>query len=135
MSRDTVETVREALEAFDRGGFEAVDGTYWTDDIVWDARPGGVPGLGVYRGREEVRRFFEEDWFAAFDFGNWEIVADEIIDCGERVLVLARQRGRGSASGADVELEFAQVVSFRGDLICRIEIYLDRERARADAGA
>ena len=34
-------------------------------NLVHDMRPTGIPGLGVYRGREEYRRFIEE-WVDAF---------------------------------------------------------------------
>ena len=35
----------------------------WSPEIVFDLSPSEIPGLGVYRGHEEVRAFFEADWF------------------------------------------------------------------------
>jgi hypothetical protein len=32
--------------------------------------------LGAYRGHEEVKRFFEDDWFNAFPFEEWEVELD-----------------------------------------------------------
>ena len=58
MSQENVEMVRRAYEAFNRGGVDAVISEgIWLPEIVWDARPTGIPGLGVYRGHEEVKSF------------------------------------------------------------------------------
>jgi ketosteroid isomerase-like protein len=135
MSEENTELIRRGVEAFNRGGFEAVDGVFWSEDIVWDATPAGVPGLGIYRGREEVRKFFEEDWFGAFPFDEWELSADKVIDAGgDRVVSLMRQHGRGAASGAEVELEFGQVITLRDGKVVQVDIYLDREKALEAAG-
>jgi hypothetical protein len=56
----------------------------WSPELVWDFSPSGIPGLGVYSGVDEIRTFFEEDWFAAFPFDEWEAVADELIDRGDQ---------------------------------------------------
>ena len=40
------------------------------------------PGIGVYRGHDEVRSFFEDDWFQTFPSDEWEIEVDELIDNG-----------------------------------------------------
>lgn len=135
MSEENVDLVRRAVEAFNDGGFEAVDGKFWSDDIVWDASHAKIPGLGTYRGRDEVRKFFDEDWFAAFDFDEWEISAEELIDRGDRVVVMARQHGRGTASGVDVELEFGQVATIRDGMIVQVDTYLDRDKALQAAGS
>jgi hypothetical protein len=79
-------------------------GTVWDSEIVSNMSPTGIPGLGTYRGFDELRSFFE-DWFSTLPFDEWEQEVEEVIDCGEQVVVLTRQRGRGSASGAGVELE------------------------------
>jgi hypothetical protein len=55
MSEENVELTRRAFVAFNREGVEAFDNTdLWSPEIVFDATPSGVPGLGVYRGYDEV---------------------------------------------------------------------------------
>jgi len=81
MSQENVELVRRGYTAFNRSGVDAViDERIWSPEIVWDTTPTGTPGLGVYRGHEEVKSFFEHDWFKAFPFDEWEVEVDEVID-------------------------------------------------------
>jgi ketosteroid isomerase-like protein len=134
MSQENVEIVRRAFGEFARGGWEPLMGTRWDPEIVWNMSPTGIPGLGTYRGFDELRSFFE-DWFGAFPFDEWEQELDEVIDCGEQTVVaLTRQRGHGSTSGAVTELEYAQVIKLRGGKVVEVDIYLDRARALEAAG-
>jgi ketosteroid isomerase-like protein len=57
-----------------------------------------------------------------------------MIDHGDQVIVMARQRGRGASSGAAVELEFAQNFTLRDRQIVQVETYVDRARALEAAG-
>jgi ketosteroid isomerase-like protein len=129
MSQENVEVFRRAFAEFTRGGWEPLFGTIWAPGIVWDMSPAGIAGLGTYRGYDELRSFFE-DWFSTFPFDEWEQELDDVIDCGdERVIALTRQRGRGSASGVSVELEYAQVITVRDGKIVRVVVYTDRGQA------
>jgi ketosteroid isomerase-like protein len=135
MSEENIEMVRRGYEAFNRGGVDAVISEgIWSPEIVWDATPTGIPGLGVYRGHEEVKSFFEDDWFKAFPFDEWEVEVDEVIDQGDQVISMCRQRGRGAVSGAGTELVLAQVGTFCDGQIVRVDNYLDRAKALDAAG-
>jgi ketosteroid isomerase-like protein len=133
MSQENVEVMQRAFDEFSRNGWEPLMGTVWDPDIVWNMSPTGIPGLGTYRGFDELRSFFE-DWFSTFPFAEWEQEVDDLIDCGEQVVALTRQRGHGTASGAVVELEYAQVMTFRGRKVVQVDVYLDRGRALKAAG-
>src|SRR4051812_44533587 len=135
MSQENVEIVRRSFEAFNRGGVDAViSGGFWSEEIVWDASPSGIPGMGIYRGTDEIRSFFEEDWFQAFPFEEWEVAVEELIDSGGQVIAMSRQRGRGATSGVGAELELAQIVTLRDGAIVHIVVYLDRAKALEAAG-
>ena len=110
MSQENVEIVRRAFEEFSRGGWEPLMGTV----LAARCRLGDMtpiresPGLGTYRGYDELRAFFE-DWFGTFPFEEW----DQELEGGHRlrrpgVVALTRQHGHGSASGAVAQLEYAR---------------------------
>jgi ketosteroid isomerase-like protein len=135
MSPESEELVRRSFETFNRGGVDAVFSEgIWSPEIVWDATPTGVPGLGIYRGRDEIKSLFEDDWFSAFPADAFEVEVDEVIDHGDRVITIYRQRGRGAASGAATDRVFAQVATIRDGQFVRIDNYLDAARALEAAG-
>jgi ketosteroid isomerase-like protein len=80
---------------------------------------------------DEADRF---SFVAAFPFEEWEIVVEELIDHGDQVIVMTRQRGRGAGSGVAAELEQAHVVTVRGGKTVRVDSYLDRTKALEAAG-
>jgi ketosteroid isomerase-like protein len=68
---------------------------------------------------------------------NWEelqATAEEFRDLGDRVLVLGRHKGRGKASGAQVDQPYASILDFRGERIWRLRAYLDRAEGLRAAG-
>jgi ketosteroid isomerase-like protein len=135
MSQENVELARRATESFDRHGVEAVSSSgFWSPEVVFGFTPTDIPGLGVYRGYDEIRAFFEEDWFGAFPFEEWGVEIEELIDHGDQVIAMSRQRGRGGSSGAAAELEFVTINTLRDGEIVLVEFYLDRERALKAAG-
>ena len=135
MSEENVALVRRTLEEFNRGGAAAViSGGFLSNEIVFDASRSGIPGLGTIRGRDEVRAFFEEDWFSAFPFEEWEIHIDEPIDHGNQVIFTSRQRGRGASSGATTALELGNIFTVRNGEIVRMEIFVPPEAALEAAG-
>jgi ketosteroid isomerase-like protein len=135
MSQENVEIVRRSFEAFNRGGIPAViSGGFWVPSIVFDASRTAIPGVGVYRGEEEVARFFDEDWFATFPFAEWEIEVKDVVSVGDRVVATSRQRGRGATSGVGAELELANLFTLLDGKIVRIQLYRDRQEALEAAG-
>jgi ketosteroid isomerase-like protein len=135
MSQENVEVVRRTYELFNEGGPEAViRAALWSPEIVFDFSPSEIPGLGVYRGRDEVRAFFEEDWFGAFPFEEWEVVLDQLVDHGDQVIAVHHQRGLGASSGVAAELEQGLIVTLRDGAAVRVEIYGDPEKALEAAG-
>jgi ketosteroid isomerase-like protein len=69
-------------------------------------------------------------WLSAWD-RPLTLEADELIGSGDRILALVRWRGRGKGSGIDVEAEGAHAWTFRDGLVIRLEVYRDRDEARA----
>jgi ketosteroid isomerase-like protein len=91
MSRENVEIVRSAWEAWSQGDIDALF-DFYDPANEWDMTHSLVPDMGVYHGHEGVRDFFREWW--AF-FAEYDAEPEEFIDADESVVVRARHGGRG----------------------------------------
>lgn len=122
------ERLRGAIEAYNRGEYEAVmDLT--SDDVELQRAATSPESREVLRGRDRVLEFFRPDVFE-----QQEVRADDI-EVGEDSLIvhtLFKARGRGS--GLPVEIESWVVYRVEGETLTRIEIYNDPAEARAAAG-
>src|SRR4051794_32616532 len=86
----------------------------------------GDPNPAVLRGIDEITRSFRETDEAFPDIRSEPI---EIKGHGDVVFVWARISGHGAASGAPVEMEYAQVWTLRAGKAIRVVEYLDRAEA------
>ena len=97
MSQENVGVVRAQFAAFGRGGLEAVT-RFWHPDIEWRAIEGVLDDVGLMRGEDAVRRYYQ-DWIDTVDHLQVEVV-EVIAEAGEQVVVVVRNSGRGRVSGA-----------------------------------
>ncbi len=99
MSEENVETVRRAVEAYEREGLNGWM-RYYAPEIEWTTTDKSIE-RATYRGHDGVRRFF-----GSFDdeFDDLRFDVEELIDAGEQVVLTLRVGGRGKASGAPVEM-------------------------------
>jgi ketosteroid isomerase-like protein len=72
------------------------------------------------------------DWLAPW--ATYRVEIEEIVDAGERVVVLVRDFGRRDESTLEVELITAAMWTVRDGKIARAEFYPDRPSALAAAG-
>jgi ketosteroid isomerase-like protein len=91
----------------------------------------GHPDGRVHRGPHAVTDFFR-DWIDQWDepATDWELQQTR----PDTVLALVTTRGRGRASGVPVEMNFAQVWTFRDGEPARMVLYPDIEKGRRAAG-
>jgi len=111
MSRENVEFVRRAVEAWNAGAMDRLSEFYAPDAIVRGLD--GWPEPGPYFGWEEIRRSFErirEPWKT----DSIEIVG-AIRDAGDRVVT--RWRWRVEGQGPPSEMEFTVVLTIRAGKI------------------
>jgi ketosteroid isomerase-like protein len=59
---------------------------------------------------------------------------DALLDAGDRVVALLRQRGRSKATGLPVDMSLAQIWTLRDGKQARMDMYSDRTEALAAAG-
>ena len=127
MSQENVEIVRRSYEHFLATGGEIRA----HPDLVWDVSNLGWPDQQIYSGPEGAMQFNTE-WAAAWD--DWELVPEDYIDAGERVVVILIQRGRSKATGIPVEMRFAQVWTLRDGQGIRMHLYASVQEALEAVG-
>jgi ketosteroid isomerase-like protein len=66
-------------------------------------------------------------WLREWDY--WRVEADELVEIGDHVVVLASYYGRGRGSGLEIRQQGAHVFQFRDGAVVRLEIFASRERA------
>jgi ketosteroid isomerase-like protein len=85
----------------------------------------------VYRGHEGVRESWER-WLENFE--EWGFEVERMVDCGDKVLVYAREEGRGSLSGGTVSQRNYIVYTFRAGKVARYEEFYEEQDALDAAG-
>jgi ketosteroid isomerase-like protein len=94
-------------------------------DIEWVEDPQRADGR-TYRGHEGVRESFER-WLENFE--QYGVEAERFVDCGDDVLVVTTERGRGAASGASVSQRIYAIYTFREGKIARYREFYDEQAA------
>jgi hypothetical protein len=140
MSEENVEIWRESLDrqlaALSEGA--SPEGTIsemaeiWAPAMELDASEAPVLDLNqVYRGADAVRHFWQE-WFSAWETLQWDY---ELLDAGERVVMLLDLKMRGRKTGIEMPFgKFAWVSTFKDGLIVHTKIYMSQSDALQAAG-
>jgi ketosteroid isomerase-like protein len=131
VSEENVALVRRMAEGLGRGGFDSV----WDlldPELEWETSP-NLPDAGVYRGRDRVRAFMEEQWSVVWG-GPPHVDIERTFDRGDDVLMFTRVRGRGSHSAIPIDVRIAQLVTVREGRIVRVKVYPDRDEALTAVG-
>jgi ketosteroid isomerase-like protein len=129
MSHENVEFVRRGAEAFVRRQWASMLELF-AEDVEWHDPP-SLPGATVHYGRGAMKARWEELDEALPGF---TIVPEAYFDAGDRVVVFLRTKGRGRASGIEMERCIAQVFTVRDGLVASVVGYDDRDEALADVG-
>jgi ketosteroid isomerase-like protein len=131
MSREKVEKLRAAYDAFSRGDFDGFL-RYVDSDVVLNPGVTAPDAQAQYLGRQALREFF-----VTIAAGPWEAVIVEPQEVFEtedgRVLCVERWRFQGRG-GIELERELASLFSFREGLIFRIDGFTDKAEALEAVG-
>ena len=120
MSRENIEVVRRAYEAWNAGDFDAA-AELLDPGVEWRMHP-SIPETGTYQGIDEVSRRLE-DFMQSWE--EFRVEVEELIDAGDRVVALTRFSGKSKGlglelSGAAVD---AQVWTFRDRRVIQVWMY------------
>jgi ketosteroid isomerase-like protein len=130
MSEENVAKSVAFIEAYNRRDFEEAVKDF-DPHIEWVLPPQQASDSCI--GPRNVIRFFE-----GIDetFEDLQLTPQEVVDAGDRVATRLRHRGRGKASGAEIDAElYHQVMTFRDGVIVRAEYFDNWEAALAAARA
>jgi len=132
MSRENVEVVRRAYEAWNRGDLDTA--FEFLDPDVEVSAPANLPEAGMFHGRDEMRRWVEEQLLPILEDVRAE--PERFLDAGDRVVVFVRYFGRGTASGIEVTGANvdAHVWTLRGGRACRLEMHQGTDTALEAVG-
>jgi ketosteroid isomerase-like protein len=128
MSQENVEMVRAALDAANRGEWDAMVKDA-APDFEFDFSRARGPDHGVY-GRDELI-----DMLSGVD-EQWESVrreADEFIEAGEQVVTPLTSYHRGR-DGIELQAHVAVVWTFREGALVHFSFYQERQEALEAAG-
>ena len=86
---------------------------------------------GVYRGADAARNWWRE-WYAAWDTLRFEY---ELVDAGDRVVVLLDLRLRGRSTGIEFPPAKARgSITFRDGLVVHMKLYMSQAEALEAVG-
>ena len=106
MSRENVEVVRSAYDAFNRGDWDAAFRDMHPD---FEFAMQHAPNPGPHRGRKEARAHME-DGLAAYEAFSREV--DDLREGGEQVVALIRVRVRPNGTTAEIENRVGHLRSY-----------------------
>jgi uncharacterized protein len=129
MSRENVAIVRRIYANWAPGSSPA-ESNLLHPEIEWvnpgDAlEPGTRAGIEAFRG---VTERLDET------IGALRMDVERLIDAGDRVVVIATMRGRGSASGVEVERRHGSVWTIRDGKAVRFQWFHDPDEALETVG-
>ncbi len=122
MSRQDVEAMRSAYEAFNRGDIPGALAAF-DQQIEWHEPGGGRAPRGTFHGSQSVA----DDVFATIpqNFDEFRAEPDQFIDAGDHVVVTGRFRGRAKG-GQQLDAPFAHVWAMRNGKAARFQNYVDQ---------
>ncbi len=129
MSRENVAAAKRIYESRNRGDVDAVLAEC-DPRVEWHTHLATLGGQPI-RGHDEVRKYMtslQEDW------ASFRQEPQEFFAAGDKVVVFLDTYARGRASGVDVEVPVAHVLTFEGGKCLGFVSYHDRAEALRVAG-
>ena len=117
--KENVEVVQRMLEDYVRGDYEAALPAFALDVEVVTALERFHGPRGVV---EEAQRW-EEMW------SEYRFEIEDLVEAGDKVVVLYHQVGRSKESGIEVEERAGWIYTLREGKIARVEMFQDRDSA------
>ena len=127
-----IELVRDGYARFSAGDIRGVAEILDPDVqyVLPDVFPEGMGG--VFHGRKEVLRMWES---MLNELEYWRVETEKFVPVPpDRLLVLARVKAKGRASGAEIQMQTADLLTVRNAMVVRAHIYRDPSEALRAVG-
>ena len=128
MSQANVDVVRRIYDAAARRD-DVIPFEVYAEDIIWDisnSRRALLAMKPVYHGHDGVRQYWRETISV---FGEVDFEVEELIDAGDQVLAVIREREVGRASGVPVETTHLALYTLTGGKVIQMQVFDDRQQA------
>jgi ketosteroid isomerase-like protein len=124
VNRSNIEILRDMYDAFAREDAETALGAL-DPDIDWQPDPYWPDEEGPYHGHDGVNRYMDRIYESLDDYHAEPV---EFIDAGpDQVIVIARERGRGKQSGAEIQTMLnTHIWTMRDGKAVRLQLIWDR---------
>jgi ketosteroid isomerase-like protein len=133
VSRENVELVRRAfaelatdfpIEELEARLSDAALEEFFDPEIEWVPVTQSLLASGTYRGYEGVRRFWSE-FLSTWE--EFEIEAQELVDCGDHVAVVMRMWGR--THELELDVTWSSLNTVRDGRVVRVQGFTSRDGA------
>ena len=125
MSQENLDAIQRHYKAFNQGDLGAL-----MRSVPSDAEFVNEAFGETYRGREQIRKMFEELWEVVEDY---RVEPEALIERGDQIVVSVRMSGRfrhtGISEGEGITAEMAHVLTMRDGKIVRNRVCRDKARA------
>ncbi len=132
MSQENVEIVRRLHPFLERRDWGAMADLFDPNVEVHGTVGGIGEGQVVARGLDQISKVIEAEDNEIWDQHRWEI--QEVIDAGDRVVVLQREYQRGKGSGVELVIDTATILDLRDGRVMRMQGYVKQADALATVG-
>ena len=122
VSEENLDVVRRIYDAAARRD-DVIPFEIYAEDIIWDmsnSRRALLAMKPVYHGHEGVRQYWRENVSV---FGEVDFEVEELIDAGDQVLAVIREREVGRASGVPVETTHLVVYTLTGGKVIQKRLW------------
>ncbi len=126
MSEENVELVRAGFAAYNRGDLDAVLETHDVDVEYVTLL------LGNHRGKEALRRLFEEN---RETLTGYSLDPEELIDAGDQVVAVVRLGGAGRVSEITLDDRIAFLFTIQDGLLIRQQTFRNKDDAIEASGS
>jgi ketosteroid isomerase-like protein len=131
MSQDNMEVVRRNVESYNRRDLDVILGN-WAPDAVLDWSNSRGVEAGVYRGRGEIRAFWQR-FLATWDEVRIEIV-DGPVEVEDGVVVVENVTYLRGRDGIEVQARSAWLITIRDGETTSFTMYQTKQEALEAAG-